>query len=481
MFGRNCKKLTRCSVSRRIAIFTKDPQIWKQMYYAYFIYVRFANPAKYDAIRRKSPDSLYSMFDKMAGMDWKSKFRLRYRWSKGTCTRREVVLASKTLPETFLSLCGSMAITADVECGLRAWSMRRKQHTLIATGRLTVGDDYHHLQPTALSVQIDVRSLEKLLIAVGFHRGVIGVYTFDCSAKSFAPQQIFSCFDHHAVSSLSQAGLGYMLAMSSTHALSLFKLDWNKEDEEPVLVYSLKSQSDWTPVSVSLRTSSTLLMASITYVFPRFVSGWSVGLQELRWNPQSHELLSSRLATAPQHGDASLGSNSRMMFKNPYLPPTTTKPTSLCYTHPYLLATHPDNTLSLYMVRSTDSELSISPGKRLWGHTSDIHAANIGDRGKAVTVAQGGDIRVWELEEGLTSAAARKATPGPMVSVKLRHAPVEGNPETIRQVQLTANINPDDVYIGNTLPIAVDFDEERLIVLRKKGSIAQQLLVYDFT
>ena len=480
MFGRKGKKLTRCSVSRRIATFTKDPQIWKQMYYAYFVYTRFAYPYKHDSIRRKSQNSPYTMFDKMAGMDWKSKFRLRYKWSKGRCSRREIVLASETLPETFLSLRGNIAITADVECGLRAWGMRGQQHTLIATSRLAVGDDCHHLQPSALSVEVDTRSSSKLLIIVGFHRGVIGVYTLDLSAEFFVPQQIFSCFDHEPVSSISQSGLGHILAMSSTHALSLFKLAWGSEDEEPALVYSLKSQSDWTPVSVRLRASSELLKASITYVFPRFVSGWSVGLQELNWHPQSHELLSTRLATAPQQGDTGVGLHPRRTFKNPYLPPTTTKPTSLCYTHPYLLATHPDNTLSLYVVRSTDSELSISPGKRLWGHTSDIHAANIGDRGKAVTVAQG-DVRVWELEEGLTSAAARKATPGPMISVKLQPAPAEGNPETIKQIQLTSNIDRDDIRIGESFPTAVDFDEERLIVLKNKGSIAQALLVYDFT
>ena len=137
--------------------------------------------------------------------------------------------------------------------------------------------------------------------------------------------------------------------------------------------------------------------------------------------------------------------------------------------------------MSLYVVRSTHSELSISPGKRLWGHTSDIHAANIGDRGKAVTVAQGGDVRVWELEEGLTSAAARKATPGPMVSVKLQPAPWEGNRATIKQIQLTANIDHDEIRIGESVPVDVDFDEERLIVLKNRGSNAQALFVYDFT
>ncbi|KAJ1324450.1 F-box and WD-40 domain protein 7 [Microdochium nivale] len=86
-------------------------------------------------------------------------------------------------------------------------------------------------------------------------------------------------------------------------------------------------------------------------------------------------------------------------------------PTSICYTHPYLLATLPDNTLILHLCTSTSTSLSISPvGIRLWGHTSGISDAEITARGKAVSVSSRGDeIRVWELEGGKVVAAAADA------------------------------------------------------------------------
>ena len=85
------------------------------------------------------------------------------------------------------------------------------------------------------------------------------------------------------------------------------------------------------------------------------------------------------------------------------------KPTSLSYTHPYLLVAHPDNTLTLYLVTSTAQALSISAGSRLWGHTSSVSGAHVGGRGKAVSVSRRGDeLRIWELEGGFASSAAKR-------------------------------------------------------------------------
>lgn len=67
----------------------------------------------------------------------------------------------------------------------------------------------------------------------------------------------------------------------------------------------------------------------------------------------------------------------------------------------YLLASHSDNTLSLHLVRSTDAALTLSPARRLHGHTSAVGSVQVTPRGKAVSISSRGDeVRIWELEGG---------------------------------------------------------------------------------
>lgn len=373
-----------------------------------------------------------------------------------------------------------MAITVDAECGLRAWKLRDDTQTFVASLDLVVGGNSHDIRPSALSVEVSQPASDKLNIIVGFREGRIGLYLFDLVKQDFERRHVFSCFNDQAVSSLAQSNQGYLLAMSKTKAMSLFRIIWTEMGESispPKLVFSLRSQSAWRPVSVSLRVHSNILIASILYAYPQLLLGWSVGIQELQWNLETHELLPSRHATSSQE----ISSNIKFGPKVEYLPPTSSKPTSLCYNHPYLLATHPDNTLSLYMVKSTKLELSISPGMRLWGHTSDVYAANIGSRGKAVTVAYGDDVRVWQLEEGLTSALARKATPGPLISVKLQPKSAKEEEDAMIRQDVLLRLKDGDKHEDSTLPASIDFDEERLVVLKNRGPQSQALFIYDFT
>ena len=374
-----------------------------------------------------------------------------------------------------------MAITADAECGLRAWKMRDNTQTFVASLDLVSSGKDDEVRPSALSVEVNQSTLDKLNIVVGFKSGQVGLYSFNILKQDFETRQVFSCFMDQAVTSLAQSVQGYLLAMSKTKAISLYRIEWTETDEDtstPIPVFSLRSQSIWRPVSVNLRVNSNILIASILYAYPRLLFGWSVGIQELQWDLKTHKLLPSRHATSQQDGPSS----TKIAARVEYLPPTLSKPTSLCYNHPYLLATHPDNTLSLYMVKSTKSELSISSGMRLWGHTSDVYAANIGSRGKAVTVAHGDDVRVWQLEEGLTSALARKATPGPLISVKLQPISAKEDEDAIiNQDSLLRLEAAEDRHEDELLPASIDFDEERLVVLKNRGLQSQALFIYDFT
>jgi hypothetical protein len=498
VFGIETKVCTKIifRLSRRIAGLAKDSHLWKRLYLQRFSWRRLSKLTGEKAHNipnylRLSQSKWGTVGVSQSGVkvDWKSEYRLRHKWANGTCRYREIIVADEVQPRPLLCLQDDIAITADEASGLRAWSVKDQEQTFIASTRFTV-DEYGHgsnLRPSAISVEISVFNRGLLDIAVGFDDGTVGLYTMDPETRQLTPKYLFQCFDKQAVSSLCQSGSTYILAMSDTHTLSLYKLPEPQEDLQtgkPDLISVLKSHSNWKPISLRLRVTAEALIASISYAFPTYRSGWSVGLQELRWASKDHAFIQSRLATA-QDNIASY--NKSRPSRSRYLPPTTSQPTSLCYSHPYLLATHPDNTLSLYMVRSTDSELTISPGMRLWGHTSDVYAANVGERGKAVTVAHGGEVRVWELEGGLISSIAKKATPGPLTSVKIQpavHTKIleeNGISTAIISGSSEDSCEYDTQARERSGPASIDFNEERLVILKDTGSKAQALFIYDFT
>jgi hypothetical protein len=175
------------------------------------------------------------------------------------------------------------------------------------------------------------------------------------------------------------------------------------------------------------------------------------------------------------------------------------KPTSLSYTHPYLLVAHPDNTLTLYLVSSTVEVLSISAGSRLWGHTSSVSGAHVGGRGKAVSVSKRGDeLRVWELEGGFGSLSARKRLAVGGLSVRLQPEPKKADGLDTAQAGLDLINNRKSVDSETTNTLSRDntetdadeltltrgwigFDEENVVVLKEQSQGRQALVVYDFT
>jgi hypothetical protein len=160
---------------------------------------------------------------------------------------------------------------------------------------------------------------------------------------------------------------------------------------------------------------------------------------------------------------------------------------------------HPDNTLTLYLVSSTAESLSISPGSRLWGHTSSVSGAHVGGRGKAVSVSRRGDeLRVWELEGGFGSLSARKRLAVGGLSVRLqpevRKADISDT--TLAGIDLVNNrtsVDPETTNIASPDDLEADadeltltrgwigFDEENVVVLKEQSQGRQALVVYDFT
>ncbi|KAL1872282.1 hypothetical protein VTK73DRAFT_1664 [Phialemonium thermophilum] len=264
----------------------------------------------------------------------------------------------------------------------------------------------------------------------------------------------------------------------------------------PYLLTSLKSNTSRPPLALSIRRKSATTIASIAYTFSTR-RGWSVGLQDLHIHQSSAtdksapEITTTQLAyTAPIDAGVSWSDSSTSPHKTPTQrlrstepgpehrspassssPPVGSEPgpTTLCYTHPYLLATLPDNTLILYLCTSSASSLQISSGVRLWGHTSGISDAEITARGKAVSVSsRGEEMRVWELE-------GRSEHGGGGRSVEIR---AEG------AMPLSAagwKQGEDDEYGWHERRNWVGFDDEMVIVLKERKDGGESLMVYDFT
>lgn len=248
----------------------------------------------------------------------------------------------------------------------------------------------------------------------------------------------------------------------------------------PYLLTSLNSHTSRAPLALSIRKLAGITVASIAYTFST-LQGWSLGIQDLHLRPSTvggkntTDITTTRLAytlpvsTAPSQIPSPPTSPARLrraLRHGGASDAGIDGPISICYTHPYLLATLPDNTLLLYLCTSNASSLSISPGIRLWGHTSGISDAEITARGKAVSVScRGEEIRVWELEG---RADGRSIEVRPTIS----NSSSEDEPGPEGRFDIDAGFDDRRNWVG--------FDDEMVIVLKESRG-RESLVVYDFT
>ena len=364
-----------------------------------------------------------------------------------------------------------------------------------------------HSAPTSLAVDASIDDGSATGVVVGFSDGRFAVYSFDRRLSALALTYSHAPSSNGIISAIAYAS-PYVLTMTEAQLLSLYVFSCEPLKptsahelcaSAPRLLSSLKSHTAWPPLSLSIRASSTNISASIAYAMPTYLNGWSVGLQELLLTVDGG-IIESRLASAEPQGFHPLlvdihKSNSPSRSpptrnpasgSQPRIETTTypSKPTSLCYTHPYLLAAHADNTLTLYMVVSNAGELIIGPGRRLWGHTSSVASAHVGDRGKAVSVSKrGNELRVWELEGGRAARASKKSLKpshdGTEGSIQLRPTPKAGDLEIPGQDAKThSRLHSEYTTVTKDW---VAFDEEKVVVLREEQLGPQALVVYDFT
>ncbi|KAF3343370.1 Transcription factor prr1 [Verticillium dahliae VDG2] len=448
--------------------------------------------------------------------DWKRQYKLRHNWARGKATVEELDVGDTSVSKkTLAKVVEGVAMTADAAAGLRAWDLKTKG--LIAHVGL-LDDDGGRSEPTCMA--IDDQSLDKknLDICLGFGDGSFGVWRLDLADNKFERRH------RHAKSSNGAlVGLAYrypfLLTATDSVLISLYnyerrpaaksddprhrrvrkldvQYDSDEEDEEkpedatledqtslpaPILMTSLKSHTSRAPLALSIRSMAGSVVASIAYTFAT-LSGWSIGVQDLHVRHSrtgESEVTSTRLAyttpvttasgyatppvTPSRTSESARSSGTR--FSSPDIPGFASPgdgPTSLRYTHPYLLATLPDNTLILHVCTSTATALSVSPGLRLWGHTSGISDVEITARGKAVSVSsRGEEIRVWELE-GRANAK----------SIEVRS-----------QLQPAEDSNGGDASRDewDDRRNWVGFDDEMVIVLKESRDGRESLMVYDFT
>lgn len=459
-------------------------------------------------------------------VDWKRQFRLRHNWAKGKCAVEELRLGDgsaagndkQTHPRMLVKVVEGIAVTADAESGLRAWDLETReimaqmslQPSVTAVAAHNTNDTGG--KPSCLAVDDDqAPDSQTLRIALGFCDGGFGVWTLDIKRggeKSVLELQ----YRHEPSSSGRLASMAYshpfLLTATESVLVSLYIFEGPSGDVDadssgaeassnkwpsPHLLTSLKSHTSEPPLALSVRKAgATTTIASIAYTLATR-QGWSIGVQDLHiktpttaTSRQLPEIGSTRLAYTQPVSTA----GSRPRRQQRITPPSSSDddmpaahdqnsgPTALSYTHPYLLATLPDNTLVLHLVTSSTASLALSRGIRLWGHTSGISDAEVTARGRAVSVsARGDEMRVWELEG---SGRGRSGGRGG------RDSSSSSSNKGIADGGILSSV---EVRAASTASASawedrrdwVGFDDEMVIVLKERADGGDSLMVYDFT
>ncbi|KAK1726146.1 hypothetical protein CaCOL14_003834 [Colletotrichum acutatum] len=463
-------------------------------------------------------------------VDWKRQYKLRHNWASGNALVQEVKVGESLLEsvgagKTLVKVIEGIAVTADCVSGMRAWNLKTRE----PIAQISFKEGNPRSYPTCLA--IDARKFEnkRLDVAVGFLDGSFSVWELNIEdgrfqkrykhEKSSNGRLVEIVYHHPFILTATESVLislydferassgGKPMASSSQRdtvtlkeggteaaaesatlpesespvaAFPLSKCDKAQKTLQgimllpaPILLTSLKSHTSRAPLALSIRQVASHVIASIAYTFST-LEGWSIGVQDLQIRRHgagqpSSEIVSTRLAFTKPLKAAPTGSSSSSTAspRLPFQTQTPEGPTTLCYSHPYLLATLPDNTMILHICTSNATKLDLSSGIRLWGHTSGISDAEITTRGKAVSVSsRGEEIRVWELEGRVSGK-----------SIEIRPKSTSGSVSTDIAVP-SPGATPDRWDDRRNW---VGFDDEMVIVLKEAIDGKESLVVYDFS
>jgi len=237
---------------------------------------------------------------------------------------------------TFHVMPQGLIFTVDPTSGLRIW---RPEHKGVPTTSLDLYQDSLEFEkygiPTALAIDEDSDVKQAVNVAVGFENGGFGLYQLDRATGSLPKLTFEQSYTGPAPSAGNSRSQGlmitsmaycspYLLTMSSSQLFTVYRFsrsadrgsssaerDFNKDISisdnrmmhAPKILSSLRSHTVWPPLSLSLRRSAQKSMiASIVYAFPLYISGWSIGIQELRFTDDADAVVESRIATAVPTG-----------------------------------------------------------------------------------------------------------------------------------------------------------------------------------
>lgn len=345
-------------VSPSIRRLAGDSQLWKSAYYN-----RFVQPRLDRLVRRKTHNVVLAVGEPASrsaqwldegglvkrgdAINWKRQYRIRHNWSRGSCDVSEIPVSSSS--PLLARLQDGIVYTVDAHSGLRAWAYRDTRRLLGSLPLLNLSG-MSEPEPTSIALEPTPEGHNQR-IAVGFTDGSFGLYQYNRSTNIFGHEYTHTKGSNGAVTALALMA-SHVLCMSASQVLSLYSLDAPKEDTTsmtPLLLTSLKSQTAWPPLSISIRCRGNNILASIAYCMPTYTSGWSTGIQELLLS-QGGKVVESRLASAAGQGFTSLAQESETLSgqHSPRREAATSltertslsRPTSLSYSHPYLLVSH---------------------------------------------------------------------------------------------------------------------------------------------
>lgn len=469
--------LSRCGkVCRKFRGLSEDNELWREKYYSQFVRHR---ARRLPSLRTTSngdrePLPLYSssaapwlelthFVKTRPTMRWKHLYKVKYNWTRGRARASEFVVMPQLNPPVIARLQNGDLYIADQVHGLRKWQGG------CAKCHCSFEPEYN---PSTMVVE---RYEKEVFVAVGFTNGSLTVYCLR--------GERFCKVAKRSMRNGSICALGmswpYIISMSVNCSIDLFLCS----DKHGLLnsVTSLHTSTEISPTSLSLRKTDSILIAGIAYAFNRFNTGWCLGLQELRLD-LSGKMLDNRTSTSldtPLRDTLKPLQTSTVISRSTYTAPFNLHPSfarapnSLSYCGCYILAGLPDNTLMVYVVTSTDQKLEISMGRRLWGHTSAVSAAEVTSTGRALSIsARSNEMRYWELEELLTSSSQKKASVN-VQSLSLLdeviHKRGNGLGLALKEVKIESEF----------FRRSVTFDDERAIVVGEKDE-KQIISCFDF-
>ncbi|KAF8468411.1 hypothetical protein BDZ91DRAFT_680011 [Kalaharituber pfeilii] len=521
-------ELTRCQqVCHRFFRTAGDDQLWKAVFYERFVRPRTSmlpgsvRPGMQLAMRAyNSRPVKWSEEEGLANTqstNWKRLYKLRHNWNRGTCGVTEIVFSAvPTEPPLSFQLRRGIIFTIDVCKGLQAWRVEGEKNLIASTSLETMdlkkseGFSPRLGLPTALAVDENenYNAEEHINIAVGFETGSFVLYQLDFRTSAIRPRYTH-CTSGTPVKLTAMAlSQSHLITLNDKQTFTIYhfgsQMEFGLDNihspspkpiKSPAVVATLKAHTVWPPVNLSIRQSTHGIFACVVYSIPTFNLGWSVGIQEIHLGSDGISVQKSRIATAVLHGfhpeilqssaenassTASLPINSLSLKGQDLLSQAPlSQPTSLSYAHPYLLTAHDDNTLTLYLVKSTNTSLEITAGQRLWGHTSAVSGAHVGSRGRAVSVSlRGSELRVWALEGSVPGNRRGKE------SVKVHPSPHRTSNLSSHSLSTRSHsTSPTHTsWLDNAAQDRwLGFDDEKVIVHREKETGSQVFMVYDFS